>query len=351
MILLNPSPLDDKGMFYDQYYNKLNFIKEIIEKYELDAFQITVLLINVDLIYSMYYEYKTKQIYNTEYPLLYTNITEKIINNLKLLVNNDFFYNLTINQLTTLQDNLIFFRDNNNVFKNYKNINNFDLIKLAFIENNLASEYISILNNLDEESKNMILDLIQPLKNSEDLFPSIIEDITFDDNGFSSKFEEIINKNKYVFENFNTFFTDNFNLDFIKQIENRQDKIYILKILLILKKTFLKKVPEKIDTRYSYITYDYETISEKDCNGCWEDVEVEVPVRVEGGILDYKEELVNNYADLIIKIKDIIMNNNDINLNEFIEANINNENRDFLTNFIYEYYIKENTNKVKRHVI
>ena len=248
---------------------ELEFMKDLVLKYDINSFQVATLLINNDLLNTMYNENRMNIEYKNTYTLL-SNSIERYIHNLKRLINNNIDEKITTNSFSKLKDNYIFYTDIKRICEEYPNIDNYDLIRLVTNKNinnfTTLEKYLKLINNVDVVIKELFLNSFASIFADIDIFPSVKDDIMgnylivgFNNiNGQSIKSERegfeysgfnIFSKNKLFFKLYNNFFEDNFNYDFLISIINLDNCENILKKIVDFKKEIIK---------------DFETVCKED---------------------------------------------------------------------------------------
>lgn len=344
--LLSNTSLGHKRRLIYNELDDLYFKKYLIEKYHLDGFQLKVMEGNQDLMDILYFEYEIISIQNKKEELPYFlfdgSIGEKIVNNLKLLVNNDDMYSMWLNNFSLLLDSYIFYIDIEKLLCNYENLTVEDLKRILFVPREDFHNIVSLLNNCDIELKSKIIYLMEPLKSDSEIFPCLINDIVEYD---KSKTITIINKNETIFKEYNYFFRDN--LD-VSKLVNEYENDDIIDFLVALKKAFIYSIPSLIDTRRNSVIYE-KYYDEEFGPNCGQETSVahkKIKV-IEEGNLYTGEDTVRKYSNLIKLVLDYIKSADNIKIDDLFNLDMDIESYNFLASAFGMFVINKNINKVK----
>lgn len=294
-----------------EFYNNINedlilkysssIINNICKKYNLDNVQRKILILNYDKLFNKYGFYLITiddeiSIKQDEMGITYTHmINEQGIKQLKLLVNDNMQLNITDYNYFCLKNNPIFYLDLKSYLTKFSNITIEDITKLGAYLNNfdMFNQYLELLNNCNEDIKDMIFEYIKPiifyeeyeeeilkifkLHNSVDLINLQKIFIHFDDsNQFMELLKQYIEKLqlKETVNIFNFDFLIEFNNYYINQYEQlyqisqKENVKQILQKLLNIKYQFLKSIPEasiKVSKKVIYKTVEEEVYD----GNCW----------------------------------------------------------------------------------
>lgn len=344
--LLSNTSLGHKRRLIYNELDDLYFKKYLIEKYHLDGFQLKVMEGNQDLIDILYFEYEIISIQNKKEELPYFlfdgSIGEKIVKNLKLLVNNDDMYSMGLNNFSLLLDSYIFYIDIEKLLRNYENLTVEDLKRILFVPREDFHNIVSLLNNCDIELKSKIIYLMEPLKSDSEIFPCLINDIVECD---KSKTITIINKNETIFKEYNYFFRDN--LD-VSKLVNEYENDDIIDFLVALKKAFIYNIPSLIDTRRKSVIYE-KYYDEEFGPNCGQETSVAHENRkvIEEGKIYTGEDTVRKYSNLIKLVLDYIKSADNIKIDDLFNLDMDIESYNFLSSAFGMFVINKNLNKVK----
>lgn len=274
------------------------------------------------------------------------------------------------------------FSDNINFNHNYLNKNfilNFDLTKykninleqiglLNVYSNNDINfkNYLELLNNCDEETRNLILEIIKPLSfdefdnifydkklfswyNSTDhhtnFFNYIIDDTKENDIGldkkYHMKYKERNNKiNIFFLKEFEYFFINNF--DLFNEIIKRDNKIDILQKILKIKEYLYNNIPianGSIKEETIYGTIEYDSMPFKSNCHCYETYIGEIGKKKIDNINFHQKKILTIKKILVILLKLIV--DEKIDCKEFVGI----EQEDYINELLS---IVENERKVKK---
>lgn len=293
----------DRDMYNRNDFHKYRFMIKIVNEYRLSNIQIVVLLLNYDLMNTIYIEDSLRKVYGEKNSLIPNNI-DKIINNLKLLISDDVEENLTFNALGNLRDSFIFYTDVGEIIKQFPSIRVIDIIRLVAGKNIKNNEelfsYIELLDSMDNLEKNNLFVAINNIFTVSLKFPTI------SDGKANEKGKKIVDANPRFFKEYKDFFEEEFDLEYLLKIKDKANREEIIKSFAAFKIALYENITSYVDTLSVTDIYKQIYDLEKGYNcGEYETVSKEVFDRREfRGTLSYGLKKIEKQKDLFSKLKE-----------------------------------------------
>ena len=323
------------------HYNNLKFMCDLINRYNLNEAQCSILLLNLDLLYTMFIEYSINSEYNN---ILGMDNTDKLMNNFKSLTSKIKLEDMTAYSLSTLLNNRVFFIDIEKILTNFPNITGDDILRLTMCKKDIKEDelyrYLDLLNTCDDEIKELIFENISSLFSSTYTFPDVTLDkfkmVTYEDCSFSRlHFEstDIIEKNFMFFEAYDKYFENSLDLDELQELVTKDNCKDILLAMLLFKNSLKYNIPKYEDTRYSEEINDVETHIESvelyheefghkyyDGEGYNVYLTEKLNRYVTSGNLEFGEKDIENQKNIFELIKKLAKQNGVFKLDDFLDV-------------------------------